>query len=299
MRPVSSHFSRILESANRHPERGKIIVAALLGVVAIAIVSPFVIGVISALVPELAGYEVFGNQTLIGANPGGAFLVLGGYVTMGLVTIFCARRLHARKISDLTGPSVLMRRQFMATLKSLAILIVVTSLLPWDGDNGAVSSGLPFGQWLFWLPFALLAIVIQTGAEELFFRGYLMPQITAASGSLARGVIISSLFFGALHLVSGGDLTALAFYMFWAFCFGVVCCDLTIRSGTIGPAVALHLMNNAAIILIAPPKGDLSGFGLWIRSDDMADLLADPLLMAFQMLLLVTMWLASRLAIKR
>jgi hypothetical protein len=83
----------------------------------------------------------------------------------------------------------------------------------------------------------------------------------------------------------------------WAVLFGVVAADLTARSGTLAPAIALHLLNNLSALLVVGVPGVLSGLALLTlpyRADD-------PELMGYIWLDLVAMglaWMIARWAIR-
>lgn len=292
-------YDVILSSARRHTAPGRLIGAAIIAFLVVALVSPVFVGLIGAPFYELRPFVENSGQVLVGTTPGGAFLVLAGYAGLLLVTLILAHYLHERNISELTGPSAQMRRQFLRTLKGLAPLILVVMILPWEEGPEEIVPHLSVDAWLLWLPLACIAVMIQVGAEEVFFRGYLQSQLIATTGSMLAGVFLSAVFFGFLHVAPGADWGATAFYMLWACLFGLIASDLTIRSGTIGPALALHFVNNAFTLFFSPPENMLSGFGLYNRVGDLADVLSDPLAMGFQILLILLMWLSARLALKR
>lgn len=62
--------------------------------------------------------------------------------------------------------------------------------------------------WIF-IILSLFAYMIQGFSEELLCRGYLMNTISSKKGPLA-GILLNSLFFGALHLLNPG-VTILSF----------------------------------------------------------------------------------------
>ena len=74
--------------------------------------------------------------------------------------------------------------------------------------------------------------------------------------------------------------------------------DLTARAGSLGPAVAMHLVNNFAAMAIISTQGEMSGLALMklpFGPDD------EAAIAAFLPIDLATMgvsWLAARLAIR-
>jgi uncharacterized protein len=108
-----------------------------------------------------------------------------------------------------------------------------------------------FRSFFIFLPFVLILAPIQTTAEELLFRGYLMQ----GAGLLVRRwflpAIFTSLLFGVLHggnpeLTTGGPLL-LAVY----FGSGLLAAMLTLRDNRLELALGYHAANNVFGALVA------------------------------------------------
>lgn len=292
--------ARILESARRRPQIWRLPVLLAVGFIASALLPTVIyiaVGLISRDLMAIAPSRDGGLA--IGASQGGLFILLAGFALLILATVFCARWLHKRRISDLTGPSGEMRAQFVVTFKWVLGLTVAVFLLPWESGDMMIEPKSGFTVWLAWLPLALLGLMVQVSAEELFFRGYLQSQLIATLRVRWLGILIASVLFGLGHVNATSTGWASAFPVIWATLFGIFAGDLTIRSGTIGPAVALHLVNNAMAMLLIPQDGMLSGFGLYVRMVPQDQLLADPVVMAAEIGFIFLTWLAARIAIRR
>ena len=109
------------------------------------------------------------------------------------------------------------------------------ALARFDGLLAAASGGE-----LLWAAFALA--VAPALAEETLFRGLLRGRFAARLGA-ARGLLLSSLLFGAIHLDFGQGLAALV--------LGLYLGTLTLRTGSIHAAVLCHGVNNLAAIFSA------------------------------------------------
>lgn len=291
-------YAPIIASAMRRPELWRAGLSVV-GITLIGIVlTPVLFALISYVAPNLAPFQFGARGLAVGATPGGMFIILAGFLLVAIGTIVMAKRLHARSLRDITGPGGLMRAQFFTTLKWIAGFTVLIFFLPWDGDTEVVANLEP-RIWLFWLPFALLGLMIQVTAEELFFRGYLQSQIAGATGSYPLGLATSAVLFGLAHINGSLEGYAALFPVIWALGFGLLAGDLTMRSGTLGPAIALHLVNNVSPILLSAQQDMMSGFALFMQTEDSSVLLADPKVIVFQTLLLFTSWLVARLAIRR
>jgi membrane protease YdiL (CAAX protease family) len=114
------------------------------------------------------------------------------------------------------------------------------------------------------LPLALVGVLIQTGAEEVLFRGYMQQQLAARFSSPLMWMVLPSAIFAALHYQPEimGDNTWLM--MAAVFVFALLAADLTAVTGTIGAAWAMHFVNNALAILVVATDGPLSGLALYI-----------------------------------
>ncbi len=205
--------------------------------------------------------------------------------------------LHKRTLGGLIGPRVRAIRQFVQVFRSLILLFAVLMLLP--SPEGLESDlNLAVGKWLLLLPLGLLGLLIQTSAEELIFRGYLQSQLAARFRHPLIWIGVPSALFALLHYDQSlaGDYAFLV--VLWAFGFGMVAADLTARSGTLGPAIAMHMVNNIAAILIAAPEGYFDGIALYSYPFSGPD--AELLLawMPVEMLILLCSWLTARVALR-
>ena len=168
----------------------------------------------------------------------------------------------------------------------------------------------PLPRWALLIPVTVIVLLIQTGTEELVFRGYLQQQLACLSPHRWVWMGIPSVMFGTLHYWNGHGAAQGALWAFWAMMLGMACADLTARSGNLGAAVGLHLANNAFALLLYGIAG-WSGTGvalfLFPYEDPAAysegiDALISPwviLQATTQILSVLVMWLAARIAIRR
>lgn len=297
MRP--NPYDPILASARRRPELWRVGVLMILAFGMLVAVTPLFYAIIGVLAPDLRPIDVVGGQIVAGATPQGLFVIFAAFALMIGFSVRAARRLHDRSLRDLTGPAAALRADFGVTLRAVLIVTALTFLIPMGEAGGVLDSQLRVPVWLLWLPLALIGLLVQVTAEELFFRGYLQSQIAAATGSYLSGLLASALIFGLAHYNVALSGAAVWFPVVWAFFFGLAVGDLTARTGTLGPAIALHLVNNLAATLIAPPAGLYSGFGLYTRALDLNEAYTDPAILGVELLVLLISWLAARLALRR
>lgn len=289
-------FSRMTETARR-TELWRLV----LGIVMVALVSfglqQALIG-LAALALSDAAYWALISQLRVADAPLGMLLLLVSLGGLGVGTVVTARVLHKRSGASLFGLLPLALSQAMRCTVAVAGLYLVIALLPPWPLAGQLVPALGFGRWLLLLPLTLLALVIQVGSEELFFRGYLQSQLGARLRHPAAWLILPSALFALGHWSPAmhGDNALLV--TAWAFAFGLAAADLTARSGTLGPAFALHLVNNVVAVALVSPQGDMSGLALYhlpFGTGDEAEMRA---LMPLDLMGILVGWLVARLALR-
>jgi membrane protease YdiL (CAAX protease family) len=169
---------------------------------------------------------------------------------------------------------------------SIAFLLVLLFLLGWLRSAGFASSG-PWSTWLVTLLTLVYSIGVSAYAmagnfnfrstlpslvitfivtaaflEEVVFRGVIMHAFVRAWDSTNRGliksVLVSSLFFGGLHILdffSGRPLSNVILQGIEAFFLGIILASLVLAGKSIYPAVFFHALLNLAGYLNVTSKG--------------------------------------------
>lgn len=258
--PFRPPFEAFVAPARRRPALWRL----LLGLPTILIVYLawlVAMGGILWLASGTVGLRDWSGRIVRAEDPGAALLLFATFGGMALGAVVAARVLHGRSAGTLFGRAPVVLADFIrAALVTLLVYAVV--LLPLTHGSELVPN-LPAGRWLMLLPLALAGVALQTLAEEMVFRGYLMQQIAARFRSLWPAVVIPSLLFGALHWDSkgnGGNAWALVGAV---SLFAVVAADLTRRTGSLGAAWGLHFANNCLALLVISTGGQLPGLALW------------------------------------
>jgi membrane protease YdiL (CAAX protease family) len=148
------------------------------------------------------------------------------------------------------------------------------------------------------LPLSLTGLLIQVSAEELVFRGYLQQQLAARFATPLIWAGVPALLFGLAHhdTAMGGNVWLV---VIWAGLFGLLMADLTARAGTLGPAIAVHFVNNFLGLLVIAPAETLSGLALYTYTFSLADTAMVRQLLPVDFALMLVSWLAARLALRR
>lgn len=224
----------------------------------------------------------------LGSDPVSLVVLLLSFVGLALGTFLAVRLLHHRPIASLFGQRTVLLRDFLTGF-------VILSLVGLPGIFWAffmldVTPGVEWQIWLMFLPLALVGLLIQTGAEELVFRGYLQQQLAARFASRWVWMMLPSVLFGLVHYdpnTMGDSVWAIVFVTGF---FGLVMADLTARSGTLGMAWGLHFANNLFAVLLFTTGEALNGLALYQLPFDMRDTAAILPLLALDVLGMIVVW---------
>lgn len=216
--------------------------------------------------------------------------LIGG---MGLGTIIAARLWQKRSAGSLFGPRVATLRHFgLAAGISLTVMITLGLLtLPFVD---LPEPNLDPKRWVLWLPIAVVALAIQTGSEELVFRGYLQSQLAARFRSPVIWLLLPALIFTAIHLQPGLNGPHFMTILTVVFLFGVLSADLTARTGNIGAAWGFHFANNALIILFVSNDSTLAGLSLFRVDSALAEMTTFSPLILLEFVTLIAIWALIR-----
>ena len=273
-----------------------------LGIVLVAgfflVLSQLVFGTLFGMMdPGTATAVLRDAQT--GQTPGGMLVLLFQLGLLGLAAAMVVIIVHNRRPATLIGPFGLAVRQFSAVLFMLVILTAVLWVLPpYDMEVGTLSRNMDFSRWIVLLPIAIIAVLVQIGAEEVLFRGYLQQQLAARFRSPLFWMILPSILFGAGHYLpesAGSNAFTIAV---WATVFGLLMADLTARAGTLGPAMAVHFSNNISAMVLTATPDEMSGLALYVLPFGMSDEAAMAAWLPVDFGFMLVSWLAARLAIR-
>ena len=304
-------FEVFVAPARRRPELWRLGVGTVLAFACYVAVTLLVVVTAAAAFELTAGplapvAALRSEAFLTGRTPTGVVALLFTFAGLGAGAMLAARWLHARPGRSLLGPG--WTRDFVpaaAITLALGLGVAGVGLALGTGGELELVRNTPTAVFLSFLPAALVALAVQTGAEEVLFRGYLQTQLAARFRSPLAWMVVPSLLFGALHL----DPTALLDtgrpaendgYIFAATTLvGLLAADLTRVTGNLGAAWGLHFANNVQALLIVALDDMLSGLSLWKTPFGPEDTETLPLLLMQDMALLVVIWAAIRLWLAR
>lgn len=244
----------------------------------------------------LDGAQTWMARMAAADTPTSTLLVLATFLGMGIGPLIVARVLHRRPAASVFGPRARVLRDFATAMAICLAVYAVIAVLPSDS---APRPGLAPMLWAAFLPLALVAILVQTGAEELLFRGYLQQQLAARFASPLVWMILPSVLFALGHYQpeTMGDNAWLIVAAVGLF--GILAADLTAASGSIGAAWGFHFANNCVAILFTAIDGPLSGLALYTAPFDPADAAEARPLILLDMAVTLATWAAIRFAVTR
>lgn len=157
---------------------------------------------------------------------------------------------HRRRIGWLSSVAGRMRWRYLARVMWLAVVVAVgftlaTALVPVNGDTVESPPTVAFGTWLGLAVVVLLTTPLQAAAEEYMFRGYVLQALSAWLRAPWLPMMVTSLGFAFAH----GSQNLPLFLD--RFAFGLIACWLVIRTGGLEAAIAMHVVNNVLIFLLA------------------------------------------------
>ena len=234
----------------------------------------------------------------VGKTATSVILVLSGFGMLSAAVFLVVLTLHRRPIGTIFGPLRLVIPQFVRVSAMMALLLVVVLVLPPWGYGEPLVSNMALGKWLAILPLTLLAVLIQTSAEEILFRGYMQQQLAARFKSPLVWMIVPSAIFAMGHYDGTNPGGTAVILVIWAFVFGLVMADLTARSGSLGPAIAVHFINNVSALLIVSIPESLDGAALYVLPFGLEDAEQMRAWLPVDFALICISWLAARLAIR-
>lgn len=288
-------FDRFVAPARGNAQIWRLLLGLTLGVVIFAAWTFLLIGGLIAVKGRdsaLAAMEAIRNPV----TPEATLIMLATFVGMALAPMAAVRLVHRRPIATLFGKRSKVLRHF--ALAALVVLAVYSgSMLFWSSNFDPIVN-LPVDLWVRLLPFALLGVLIQTGAEELLFRSYLMQQLGARFTWRLVHMVLPAVLFGLLHYNPGiQGANAWAIVGLTAF-FGLIAADLTAVTGNLGAAWGLHFANNVIALVILATQGAMSGLARFVTPYAASDIEMFRTMILSNVIGLIVVWATLRMTLR-
>jgi uncharacterized protein len=251
-------FETFVQPARAYPALWRVLLGCFLiaaGWVATLLLLPVAVTLLETWIPREAAITLVALYLFSG-------LLLGTGLTV--------RFLHRRQLASLFGPHGFRPGRCFLTALCLFGLSSVGGM--WLLTVYPVTDGLSPRLWLALLPVAFLGVFIQSSAEEIVFRGYLLQALAARFRPRAVWLGVPASLFGALHWDTATHGQNAWLVALSAGLTGLILGDVTARYGDLSPAIGLHFANNVMALLILAPESPLSGLSLFVLGIDTADL---------------------------
>lgn len=239
--------------------------------------APLAIGIFLGLLFGLANIFAVLSPYIIGffwpesdAIPPQVLVITALAIFPAVLLVFWAsiRLVHGHGVGSLVSPSQKMRWGLFFKVVLLVILVSILLALP-DLFRGGTQQQLSVFYWLAWAAPACLLIFVQAFTEELIFRGYLLQQFAIRFKSRWVWWLGPAVLFGALHYNPETYGQNAWLVVVTATFFGLILADVTIRTGNLTIAIALHFANNFVLLLVFGTAGQLSALSLFLRDIDL------------------------------
>ncbi|MEM6824270.1 MAG: type II CAAX endopeptidase family protein [Pseudomonadota bacterium] len=288
---MTPSFERFIHPARAKPELWRLFAGCI---VMLGVYAGFIAGFFFLL--RLASQRGLVAPVLqmpeIAATPWGLVVLLATFIGLAVAPMVAVRLLHKRGPGTLFGRAAVVLRDF-ATAFVVVGLILSLSVGIWTLVYDA-TPGLPPATWLGFLPLALLLVLIQTGAEELVFRGYLQQQLAARFASPLIWAVFPSLLFGLAHYAPA-EMGANAWLVVGVTAtFGLLAADLTAKTGSLGAAWGFHFANNCLALLVLATEGTLTGLALYVTPYKVDDTSLARSVLALDVAMMVLAWWVIR-----
>ena len=112
-------------------------------------------------------------------------------------------------------------------------------------------------------------------------------------------MVLPSVLFGFAHYDPQGAGENAWIVVVWATFFGIAMADLTARAGNLGPALAVHFVNNITALLIVAMPDEFGAAALFVLPFDMSDVEMIRAWLPVDFATTFVMWLVARLIIQR
>lgn len=289
-------FDRYVEPARARPQIWRLIVGAILMTVIYVVGLAALFGLIWLAVGRDDMLD-WARRIAEASTPTATLLLLASFIGMALAPMAAVRWIHKRPVATLFGPSARVLRDF-ATAAATVLILYALLLAVWSIRFDAKPNLEPM-LWLSFLPLALCGLLVQTLAEELVFRAYLMQQLAARFRSPLIWMLLPSLLFGVVHYDPTTAGSNAWIVVVAAAAFGLVAADLTQVTGNIGAGWGYHFANNLVAVLILSTEGTIPGMALYLTPYSIDDTELVPLLSVGDLGVMVLVWLILRRILRR
>jgi membrane protease YdiL (CAAX protease family) len=213
-------------------------------------------------------YRGFGGyarllESFITTRPGtlAVFLTFAG---IWLGVWIAMRFIHRQKLSALFGPNGrLSAGGFLKGFSAIAVTSFLSEAALYLIAPQFVRTPIPFAYWLAFIVPVILCAFVQTSAEELLFRGYLMRGLAHRFRSPLIWAVLPTLTFTLLHWHGGSPVLMTVCVLITIGSFAVLLAFIIYATGNLGGSMGAHFGNNIFGFLLISHESSFGAFALY------------------------------------
>lgn len=190
---------------------------------------------------------------LIGVDPLVDYIVINLMLVCFLIGIYMAMEIvHKRSMKTLITPYEKINwKKFFIGFAIYGILVILGSLADYMAAPETYRFSFDASKFFIALPIILVLTPLQTTAEELFFRGYILQSFGRKTKNIITLSLISGFIFMVPHLMNPEvyksasmgifeTVSGIIYYFLVGFVFSIV----TIKTNSLEVAIGAHTVNN-------------------------------------------------------
>ena len=199
-------------------------------------------------------------------------LLFGMFVFAFAGFLIGLKAIHKKTLTSvLTGYQKFRFKRFWFAFAVWASMLVFTVLVSFIIEPGSLTFNFNAGGFIVSLLLMLVFMPLQTGVEEVVFRGYLLQGLSQIFKNGIVPIIITSVLFGLAHISNPevreyGTGIMLSYYIGFALFMGV----LTLLDEGLELAFGIHFANNIiSSILVTQPHSVIKTYSIFeAKADD-------------------------------
>jgi hypothetical protein len=191
------------------------------------------------------------------------------FTFLGLMIVI--RRVHKKTLTSvITAYDKIRFGRFFFAFGIWAFFLIVSVLLSYFLNPEEVQIQFDPANFFFLVIVCVILMPIQTGTEELIFRGYLVQGLAQTFKNGIIPLVITSILFGFVHMTNPeakayGWLTMFPYYAIFGFFLGAI----TLLDEGLELAMGIHCANNLiSSLLITSPNGVLKTDAIFVAKSE-------------------------------
>jgi len=186
-------------------------------------------------------------------------LMMGMFVFAFVVFLLFSGKVQKKTLTSmLSGYERFRWKRYFFAFAVWGFLLIVFQVIAYISSPGDMELRFEPGKFAVLFFVALILVPIQTGTEELLFRGYLMQGFSMLFKNGIAGIVVTSVIFGLLHgsnpeTEAHGFLLMMPYYILFGAFLGV----LTLLDEGAELAMGVHFANNFFSALLVCSKNSV------------------------------------------